>query len=117
MADSSTSVQALRDVFRQFVADRQWERFHSPKNLVMGLAVETAELMEHFLWMDNEESRQAVLGSDTRQAVADEIADVAGQLLCLCNAIGIDLSDAIAAKMQKNVLKYPADQYRGRYRM
>jgi dCTP diphosphatase len=117
MADATTTVQALKDVFRQFVADRQWERFHSPKNLVMGLAVEAAELMEHFLWMDNDESRQAVLAQEKRQAVADEIADVAGQLLCLCNAIGIDLSDAIAAKMQKNVLKYPADQYRGRYQL
>ena len=117
MADTSTTVQALKDVFRQFVADRQWERFHSPKNLAMGLAVEAAELMEHFLWMDNDESRQTVLSPEKRQAVADEIADVAGQLLCLCNAIGLDLGDAIAAKMQKNVLKYPADQYRGRYQI
>jgi NTP pyrophosphatase (non-canonical NTP hydrolase) len=117
MADAATTVQALKDLYRQFVAERDWERFHNPKNLVMCLAVETAELMEHFLWMDNDESRTAATDAATRQAVADEIADVTGLVLCLCNALGLDLSDAVAAKMQKNVQKYPAAQYRGRYKL
>lgn len=117
MDDQSTTVQTLKDLFRKFVADRNWEQFHSPKNLVMSLAVETAELMEHFLWMDNEPSRTAMDDPATRQAVSDEIADVAGQVFCLCNALGLDLSQIVAAKMEKNIQKYPAAQYRGRYRL
>jgi NTP pyrophosphatase (non-canonical NTP hydrolase) len=115
MADQVTTVQTLRDLYGRFVNDRDWEQFHSPKNLVMSLAVETAELMEHFLWIDNEESRTVASEPATRQAVAEEIADVAGHVFCLCNSLGIDLSDAVTAKMQKNVVKYPADQYRGRH--
>jgi NTP pyrophosphatase (non-canonical NTP hydrolase) len=115
MADQTTTVQALKDLYGQFVADRDWERFHSPKNLAMSLAVETAELMEHFLWIDNEASREVLNDPVRRAAVADEIADVAGHIFCLCNSLGLDLSDTIAAKMKKNVVKYPADKYRGRH--
>ncbi len=115
MADQTTTIQTLRDLYRRFVEDRDWEQFHSPKNLAMSLAVEAAELMEHFLWMDNAESRQVVQDESRRSAVADEIADVAGHVFCLCNSLNIDLSDAVADKMARNVQKYPAEQYRGRY--
>ncbi len=115
MPDERTSVAALREAMRRFVAERDWEQFHSPKNLVMGLAVETAELMEHFLWMDIEASRQAVREPARRQAVAEEMADVACYLLALANTLDLDLSDAILAKLVKNAEKYPADKYRGRY--
>ncbi len=117
MADSATTVQSLKEMYQRFVADRDWEQFHSPKNLVMCLAVEVAELMEHFMWMDNAEARTAAHDPATRAAIADEVADVAGVLLCLCNALGMDISDAVVAKMQKNVAKYPAEQYRGRYKL
>ena len=60
MADATTTLGTLKEAVRQFAAERQWEPFHSPKNLTMGLAVEAAELMEHFLWVDNEASRQIV---------------------------------------------------------
>ncbi len=117
MADASTTLATLKEAVRRFVAEREWERFHSPKNLVMGLAVEAAELMEHFLWLDPQESR-AVLGEAEKLGqVADEMADVANYLLNLSNVLGIDLSDAIIAKIAKNAVKYPADQYRGRARI
>lgn len=116
MADATTTVAQLRDAWRQFVAERDWEQFHSPKNLVMGLAVEAAELMEHFLWVDNAASRDVVHDPARLAQVADEMADVAGYLLTLSNALGIDLSAAITAKMAKNALKYPAEKFRGRYR-
>src|SRR5262249_5336816 len=116
MADATTTVAQLRDAWRQFVAERDWEQFHSPKNLVMGLAVEAAELMEHFLWVENTASREVVRRPVTVAQVADEMADVAGYLLALTNALGMDLSDAIAAKMAKNALKYPAEKFKGRYR-
>lgn len=117
MADLSTTVNDLKEMFRKFVAERDWEQFHSPKNLAMSLAVEAAELMEHFLWMDTAESNASVLESAKLQEVGEEIADIAGHIFCLCNVLNLDLSDVIAAKMSKNALKYPADIYRGKYRL
>jgi NTP pyrophosphatase (non-canonical NTP hydrolase) len=117
MSDSTTTVAALRQAWARFVAERDWEQFHSPKNLVMALAVEAAELMEHFLWIDNDASRAAAKDPATRERVADELADVTGVVLALCNALDLDLSEAIANKMAKNVLKYPVEKVRGRYRL
>jgi NTP pyrophosphatase (non-canonical NTP hydrolase) len=114
MADASTTLAQLKDAVRQFVAERAWEPFHSPKNLVMGLAAEAAELMEPFLWLDLDASRRLTDDPARREAVADEMADVACYLLNLSNVLGIDLSDAIGAKLVKNAVKYPADQVRGR---
>jgi dCTP diphosphatase len=114
MADASTTLAQLKDAVRQFVAERAWEPFHSPKNLVMGLAIEAAELMEPFLWLDLEASRRLTDDPARREAVADELADVANYLLNLSNVLGIDLSDAVRAKLAKNAIKYPADKVRGR---
>ncbi len=115
MPDSTTTVADLKDAWRRFVAERDWEQFHSPKNLAMGMAVEVAELMEHFLWIDNDGSRQLVRDPAKLQQVADEMADVAGFLLALSNELGLDLSDAIRAKMARNALKYPVETSRGRF--
>lgn len=115
MPDAVTTLAELKEAVRQFAAERQWERFHTPKNLAMGLAVETAELMEHFLWLDAEESRQVTADPVKLQAVAEELADVANYVLNLSQVLGIDLSEAIVAKIAKNALKYPAEQYRGRW--
>src|SRR5438876_12255128 len=99
MPDETTTVAALREAMRRFVSERSWEPFHSPKNLSMGIAIEAAELMEHFLWMDVEASRQAAQDPAKRIEVGDEMADVACYLLALSNALGIDLSEAILAKL------------------
>ncbi len=115
MADANTTVASLREAVRQFAADRAWEPFHSPKNLAMGLAIETAELMEHFLWVDCAASREITRDPAKRQEVADELADVACHLFNLCNALDIDLSDAFQAKIVKNAAKYPVEKYRGRW--
>ena len=117
MSDRTTSVAELRDAWAQFVREREWEQFHSPKNLVMALACEAAELMEHFLWIDNDASRKAVEDPAVREQVADEVADVTGVVLALCNALGFELSDIVRGKMAKNVLKYPVEKCRGRYRV
>ncbi len=115
MPDTTTTLQTLKEAIARFAAERQWEPFHTPKNLVMGMAIETAELMEHFLWIDGEASRKAADDPQRREQIADEMADVANYLLNLSNVLGIDLSDAIVAKIAKNAVKYPAEQYRGRW--
>ncbi|MCS7167577.1 MAG: nucleotide pyrophosphohydrolase [Gemmatales bacterium] len=115
MSDSTVTVMQLREAMHRFVAERQWERYHAPKNLVMGLAIETAELMEHFLWLDVEESRLRGAEPAHRQAIADELADVTCYVLALANSLQIDLSDAVLAKLAKNAAKYPVERYRGRF--
>jgi NTP pyrophosphatase (non-canonical NTP hydrolase) len=115
MADAVATVAELKDAIRQFVAEREWEPFHSPKNLSMSLAVEAAELMEHFLWVDSEASRRLVEDPAKRGEVADEVADVGCLLLNFSIVLGLDLSEAIRNKMAMNALKYPVEKYRGRY--
>ena len=117
MSDADTPLAVLKAAVHQFAADREWEPFHSPKNLTMGLAVEVAELMEHFLWMETEASRQVVHDPERLGKVADEMVDVACYLLNLSDTLGIDLTQAIVDKIAKNAVKYPVDLYRGRYRV
>jgi NTP pyrophosphatase (non-canonical NTP hydrolase) len=107
MPDVSTPVAALTAAIRSFADARGWEPFHSPKNLAMALASEVGELCEIFRWMSEAESRAAGTIPDTREAIADELADVANIVFLLSHHTGIDLSDAIAAKMRKNAVKYP----------
>jgi NTP pyrophosphatase (non-canonical NTP hydrolase) len=116
MVDASTTLAELKEALRRFAAERAWEPFHSPKNLSMSLAVEAAELMEHFLWMDDQASRQIAEDPARLAAAAEEMADVACLLLTLANVLGIDLSQAIVAKIAKNALKYLVEKYRGRFR-
>ncbi len=117
MADTTTTLATLKEAVRNFAAERDWEQFHSPKNLAMGLAIETAELMEHFLWVDCSASREVGQDSSRRSDIADELADVACYLLNLSLSLNIDLSEAIAAKLVKNAQKYPAEKYRGRFQV
>src|SRR3954467_3815846 len=97
--DRSTSVATLRENMARFVRERDWEQFHSPKNLAMALAVEAAELMEHFLWIRTAASSEIVNDPAALGPVADEIADVTCLVLSLVNALGLDLSDTVARKM------------------
>lgn len=116
MADETTTVAQLRARWKEFVSQREWDQYHTAKNLSMALAAEAAELMELFLWVEGPESNQLARG-ERGQATRDEVADVAGVLLAFCNALDIDLSQAIREKMDRNEKKYPADKIRGRWRM
>jgi len=97
----------------QFRRDRDWEQFHSPKDLAISLSIEAAELLEWFQWRTNEEI-DAQLQTDKRIALEDELADVAVYLSYLCHDLGIDLDQAIANKVAKNAEKYPIDKVKGR---
>jgi NTP pyrophosphatase (non-canonical NTP hydrolase) len=114
-SDATTTVAELRQLVADFVAERDWSQFHSPKNVSMALAIEAAELMEHFQWLTTDASRRLVDEPEKLAAIGEEIADVVGYSFALANELGIDLSSAIRAKMAKNAIKYPADRYRGRY--
>ena len=113
MPDRETTVAELREVVESFVAARDWHQFHSPKNLSMSLAIETAELMEHFQWITTDESR--TLDETRLAAVREELADFLCYILAIANELEIDVSQALRDKMVKNEQKYPASDYRGRY--
>jgi NTP pyrophosphatase (non-canonical NTP hydrolase) len=115
MNDSTTTVAQLRENIRQFVAERDWDQFHSPKNLAMALAVEAAELMEHFQWIDIAESRALAHDNEKLAAIGEELADVISYALALANSLEIDIASTHRDKMVKNASKYPADQFRGRF--
>ena len=85
MPDNTTPVAALKEAMARFVAEREWEQFHSPKNLTMALAVEAAELMEHFQWLTTEASRDLPNDPAKLAEVADELADVIGYSFALAN--------------------------------
>lgn len=113
--DQATTVAALRDMVEQFVAERDWHRFHAPKNLAMALAIEAAELMEHFQWIDVPASRELPGDAEKLASVGEELADVLCYAMALANELGIDIATAMRAKMVKNAQKYPAAEFRGRY--
>jgi NTP pyrophosphatase (non-canonical NTP hydrolase) len=107
MSDATTPVAAHKAAIRAFADARGWEPYHSPKNLVMALASEVGELCEVFRWLTPEESRAAAADPKLREAISEELADVANIVFLLSEHTGIDLSDAIRAKMAKNAIKYP----------
>ncbi len=111
--DSKTSVQELRDIMQQFVAERDWAQYHNPKNLSMSIAIEAAELMEKFQFVSNEESQE--LAQSNKQEIADELSDVLAYVLSFANAADIDLSSSFVKKMEKNSKKYPVAVAKGAY--
>lgn len=114
MADHQTTVGALRSAVHQFVADRDWYQYHSPKNLAMSIAIEAAEIMEHFQWLTTEEAVTRMGNAEQRAQVADELADVLIYCLSFANSSGIDLSQAIMHKLARNQTRFPIEHVRGR---
>lgn len=101
----------LRAIVRQFVDERDWDQFHTPKNLASALSVEAAELLEHFQWLQS--GRAGELGAAKLQEVRHEMADVLVYLVRLADKLDVDLFQAVEEKMVLNRAKYPADQVRG----
>lgn len=106
-----TDIQSLTNALRAFSKDRDWGQFHSPKNLASALTVEAAELLEHFQWMTEEQSRQ-LLATKTAE-IAAEAADVFLYLLQLCDKLNIDLVQASKEKILLNEQRYPVESTRG----
>jgi NTP pyrophosphatase (non-canonical NTP hydrolase) len=107
----NTDIQALQAALSVFASEREWEQFHSPRNLAAALSVEAAELLEHFQWLTDEQSRS--MPEAKRDAVAEEVADVLLYLLQLSDKLGIDPLDAARKKLQLNAIKYPVERAKG----
>lgn len=95
----------IENIIKKFSTERDWEKFHNPKNLAMALSVETAELLEIFQWLDLEEASN--LSEEKKQHLKEELADISVYLIRLCMRFNINLEDAIIEKMKKNEKKYP----------
>lgn len=104
-------LESVRNRLREFAAVRDWDQFHSPKNLSMALSVEASELVECFQWLTEEQSRS--LNAEQLAAVTDEIADVQLYLIRLADKVGVDIGVAIEQKIKKNEAKYPAEKVKG----
>lgn len=114
--DADTTVAALRNHVAGFVEERDWKQFHDPKNLSMSIAIEAAELMEHFQWLRSDEVEDSLAAGPTRAEVREELADIVAYVLSLANRLNVDITQALVDKMRKNAAKYPADRFRGRFR-
>lgn len=113
--DSKTTLNELKAVMKNFVAERSWEQYHDPKNLSMSIAIEAAELMELFQWTRNDELETIMKDPKIYGDVCDEVSDIMLYCLSLSNILKIDLSKAITNKVVKNVKKYPKEKCRGKY--
>jgi dCTP diphosphatase len=114
LTDSATTISELKNHVLAFARARDWEQFHTPKNLSMALAAEAGELMEHFLWATAEQSRAIAADPVKGGKIADELADVVIYALEFANATHLDLAAAIETKMEANAKKYPVEKAKGR---
>jgi NTP pyrophosphatase (non-canonical NTP hydrolase) len=115
--DTTTTVADLQAAVARFVDERDWQVYHTPKSLSMSIAIEAAELMEHFQWHGNDASCQVALQEETHQAVAGELADVLIYCLALANAASIDAGQAVLAKLAANQERFPPGDLPSRHRL
>ena len=111
--DQSTPIEILKDAIRRFVAERQWEKYHNPKNLAISIGVESGELMEVFQWISPDTVKQIKKTSRLGEKVAEELSDVVIYCLMLAMALDIDVTTAVLTKIERNSTKYPAKEYGG----
>lgn len=107
------AISTLQDELRTFAVERDWEQFHTPKNLAMALTAEAGELTEIFQWLTPDQAAGVMSDPVTAEHVEEELADVLAYLIRLTDVLGVDLEAALISKMAKNAIKYPAETSRG----
>lgn len=114
MSGVETSVEDLKNAVRKFIHERDWEKYHNPKDLAESICIEAAELLQLFQWITLEESREFKINPSKVKRVEEELADVVIYCLSMANIFEIDLARAIFEKVELNEKKYPADLYKGK---
>jgi len=112
--DNNTTLQGLKSAVQTFVKDREWEKYHTPRNLAESISIEASELLELFQWSLSEE-KSPVMEPEKLRRLKDELADVLVYCISLANATGIDITTVVLSKMKKDEEKYPTEKYRGTY--
>ena len=116
MNDQTTTIETLKNLIDSFVAEREWEPFHDAKNLSASIAIEAAELMEHFQWLRSDQIDSVRNDDQKMSEIQEELADILAYVLSFATEMNIDLSTALADKMKKNASKYPAQDYKGKFK-
>lgn len=107
MTDSNTTIADLKQLVSKFIAERNWEGYHLSKNLAMSIAIEAAELMEHFQWLDNAEAQQSLAHPDAKRAIGEELADVLIYTISFALQADLDISEIVQAKLARNQTRFP----------
>ena len=115
MMDKKNTIDTLKNFVENFVKERDWSQFHSPKNISMALAIEASELMDIFKWDTEKDSKVKMSEDKSRQEAIDELADIIIYAIAFANRNNIDISSAIEQKMEKNEKKYPVDKFKGHF--
>lgn len=114
MSNSKVTLQEIKARIKRFIKERDWEQYHSPKNLSMSIAIEAAELMEHFQWLTMGQSKKLLKDKKKRIEIEDELADIAIYILDFCNLFGINIEKSILKKLEKTAKKYPVRLVKGK---
>ncbi len=114
--DQHTTVANLKDLMDAFISARDWRQFHDPKNLSASIAIEAAELMEHFQWVHSDALDEVTCDANQMAEIREEVADIFAYILSFATALDIDLATALAEKMKKNEIKYPVDRFYGSFK-
>jgi NTP pyrophosphatase (non-canonical NTP hydrolase) len=113
MQDDTTTISTLKSEVLKFRDERDWEKFHAPKDLAMSVAIEAGELMELFQWRDIS-AAEVKANPEMMERISEELADVLHYLLSMANVLGVDLAEAVAEKLERNRRKYPVEEFRGK---
>ncbi len=113
MSDKKTTIEELKGMVKKFNKERDWDQFHTPKDMAMAIAAEAAEVVEIFLYKTNSETEDFFKDRRKRVEIEDELSDVFWAVLMMCEKYDIDLSDALKEKMRKSSIKYPIEKARG----
>ena len=111
--DQRTSIHELKEKVKRFCEERDWDKYHAPKELATGLIIEAAELLEHFRWKSGEDSKSLLDDAKKRKEIEDELADILYFVLRLSQKYNIDLTTSLYRKMEENAKKYPVEKSRG----
>lgn len=113
--DQTTPLGIVKEEIRRFVAERQWGKFHNPKNLAMSVGIEAGELMEVFQWLTPEAASSLSANPELRREAEEELADVMVYCLMLAMSLDVDVTSAILRKIEKNRAKYPVEEFKAKY--
>jgi NTP pyrophosphatase (non-canonical NTP hydrolase) len=111
--DQQTNIDDLKALVQGFISERNWQKYHSPKNIAVSVVLEASELLEHFQWTGEE---PAEIAPEKHRQISEELSDVMAYLLSLANVLDIDVSSAMADKMKKNRQKYPTEHFNGNWK-
>ena len=114
MSDREIVVADLKEAVRKFVHERDWEKYHNPKNLAESICIEAAELLQLFQWTNSEETAKVKTDANKMTHIKEELADVMIYCVSMANTLEIDLTNAIIAKIENNKKRYPIEEYRGK---